>query len=112
MYNKNKIGITSERLRELAKAISNGPEAVRREFTMSVPVQPERDADLVLSSAADSLDSLAVAREDISWLLSIVDRTFKLPVLMGLDPTGYVTLSYKGDLAIAQRIEEIRRRHG
>jgi hypothetical protein len=51
-------------------------------------------------------------REDSKYLLGIVDngKQFTLPILKGLDPTFYATLSYEGDLAIAQRIEEIRGR--
>lgn len=45
------------RLRELAHAVTQGPDAVRRETTMRVPAEPERDADLVLSAAADALES-------------------------------------------------------
>jgi hypothetical protein len=46
------------RLRELADAVTQGRDAVAREFTMRVPAEPERDADLVLSKAADELDRL------------------------------------------------------
>jgi hypothetical protein len=44
------------RLRELSKAVTTGREAVAREFTMRVPAEPLRDADLVLSTAADELE--------------------------------------------------------
>lgn len=46
----------SPRLRELSDAVTQGREAVAREFTMRVPAEPNRDADLVLSRAADELD--------------------------------------------------------
>lgn len=46
----------SPRLRELSDAVTQGREAVAREFTMRVPAEPDRDADLVLSRAADDLD--------------------------------------------------------
>jgi hypothetical protein len=46
------------RLRELAHAVTQGREAVAREFTMRVPAEPERDADLVLSTAADEIERL------------------------------------------------------
>lgn len=42
----------ARRLRELAHAVTQGPDAVRRAFYMSVPARPEHDADLVLSTAA------------------------------------------------------------
>lgn len=46
------------RLRELSKAVTEGREAVLREFTMRVPAELDRDADLVLSSAADRIAEL------------------------------------------------------
>lgn len=51
-------------------------------------------------------------KEEMKYLLKVIDnqRQFKLPISEGLDPTFYATLSYEGDLAIAQRIEEIRGR--
>jgi hypothetical protein len=53
-------------------------------------------------------------KEEMKYLLKVLDnlRQFKLPISEGLDPTLYATLSYEGDLAIAQRIEEIRGRVG
>jgi predicted SnoaL-like aldol condensation-catalyzing enzyme len=53
------------RLRQLADAVTQGRDAVAREFTMRVPAEPERDADLVLSTAADELDRL---RDEIEAL--------------------------------------------
>ena len=52
------MGVDTKRLRELALAVTHGREAVAREFTMRVPAEPQRDADLVLMSAADELDRL------------------------------------------------------
>ncbi len=49
------------RLRELSTAVTQGREAVMREFTMRIPAEPARDADLVLSDAADRLAALAAA---------------------------------------------------
>jgi hypothetical protein len=43
------------RLRELAFAVTEGPEALAREGTMSIPPRLLRDADIVLSTAADIL---------------------------------------------------------
>jgi hypothetical protein len=42
------------RLREIVKAITEGN---RNELTMRVPAEPKRDADLVISDAADLLDN-------------------------------------------------------
>ncbi len=44
------------RLRELAQAVTYGREAINREFTMRVPADEDRDADCVLSWAADALE--------------------------------------------------------
>lgn len=52
----NSLPVNTNRLRELAHAVTLGPEG-RHEFSMRVPAEPERDADLVLSSAADEIDS-------------------------------------------------------
>ena len=46
------------RLKELADAITKGREAVDREFTMRVPAECDRDADLVLAEAARRLEKL------------------------------------------------------
>ena len=55
-----------------------GPDAVAREFTMSVPARPERDADLVLSAAADEIEvleaELAVCREAIEVCLDVAEN--------------------------------------
>ena len=51
------------RLRELSHAITQGRETMLREFTMRVPAEPKRDADLVLATAADLLER-EVARAD------------------------------------------------
>ncbi len=44
-----------KRLRELSDAVTKNK---RDEFTMRVPAEPSRDADLVLSSAADLIERL------------------------------------------------------
>ena len=46
------------RRRELSNAITDGREARDREFTMRIPAEPERDADLVLSTAANRIAEL------------------------------------------------------
>ncbi len=45
----------AKRLDELSHAVTEGREAVLREFTMRVPAELDRDADLVLSAAAARL---------------------------------------------------------
>ena len=51
-----------ERIRELVHAITQGRESLLREFTMRVPAEPKRDADLVLSAAAHLLEREHKAR--------------------------------------------------
>ena len=57
------------RLRELSHAVTQGPDAIRRECSMRVPAEPDRDADLVLSSAADEIERLRaeVAQSDADY---------------------------------------------
>lgn len=69
------------RVRELAHAVTQGREAAAREMTMRVPAEPDRDADLVLSTVADELERLSkiekaardldaallFAREQMGW---------------------------------------------
>ena len=47
------------RLIELAKAVSRGKATVLREFTMRIPAELDRDADLVLSEAARRLKRMS-----------------------------------------------------
>ena len=49
------------RLRELSKAVTNLPES-RSEFSMRVPAEPDRDADLVLRHAADLIEAQLAER--------------------------------------------------
>ena len=44
------------RLKELSSAITTGRDALEREFTMRIPAECDRDADLVLSEAAKRLE--------------------------------------------------------
>lgn len=66
----------TDRLRELSDAVTRGPEVRDREFTMRVPAEPDRDADLVLSTAADEIDRL---RESVTRLRSaLIDVRWEL----------------------------------
>jgi len=46
------------RLLELSDAITKGKDGVDREFTMRIPAECDRDADLVLAEAARRLEAL------------------------------------------------------
>ena len=58
------------RIRELVHAITQGRESLLREFTMRVPAEPKRDADLVLSAAAHLLEREHKARSEAEQLAS------------------------------------------
>ncbi len=58
------IPVIVARLRELAKAVTEGPESVAREFVMRIPAERDHDADLVLRYAADMLDQLNEVEDD------------------------------------------------
>lgn len=47
--------VLATRLDQLSRAVADGPEVVRREFTMRVPVEIDRDADVVLPECARRL---------------------------------------------------------
>lgn len=67
MSNKYKHGdrvpsnVLCNRLDELAEFVTKGPDAVRREFTMRVPAELDRDADLVISEASRRIKELEAA---------------------------------------------------
>ena len=46
------------RLRELATAITKGRDSQEREFTMRVPAECDRDADIVINEAANRIGAL------------------------------------------------------
>jgi hypothetical protein len=47
-----------KRLDELAHAVTQGRDAILSEFTMRVPAEVDRDADLVISEAARRIREL------------------------------------------------------
>lgn len=56
------------RLKELAEAITKGRAYQEREFTMRIPAECDRDADLVISEAATRLQQLQAANRDLqAW---------------------------------------------
>lgn len=64
MSTKYKIGdevptyILIKRLKELSAAATKGKHTLEREFTMRIPAEVDRDADIVLSAAARRLKNL------------------------------------------------------
>ena len=81
------------RLKQLAHAVTLGPEAVARECTMRVPAEPLRDADLVLSTAADLLSQPEPeGPTDEEWE-ALKERAWD----------RYRTVGYQGELFIYDR---------
>lgn len=62
------VGRIADRLAELSDYVTQGPEVVRREFTMRVPAERYRDADLVLSTAASLLRNGLATPKPVSVL--------------------------------------------
>lgn len=50
-------------------------------------------------------------RDDLKFLLSFAPAQSPEHVVAGLAPMFYVTLTYEGDLALAERVEAIRKRY-
>lgn len=76
-----------ERLRQLAHAAA---DCQWREFSMRVPAEPDRDADLVLARAADEIERM---REERDALAAVVSEWGSLLQEVGLrecpaDPTA------------------------
>lgn len=61
------------RLKELSKIIPEGREVMRDEFTMRIPAEVDRDADIVISEAANRIAKLEAenarlrSREEWIW---------------------------------------------
>lgn len=70
--------VLAARLNQLARAVTEGPDAVRREFTMRVPAELDRDADVVIWEASKRLPDLeadlARAVEEIRVLVARNDE--------------------------------------
>ena len=60
--------VSTARLKQIAHAIADGNY---RELTMRIPADPDRDADLVISAAADEIDRL---RAEVAGLRAALDR--------------------------------------
>lgn len=56
-------------------------------------------------------DVLEQVREDIEFLLSFTPASDPLKVESGLPPMCYLTLTYEGDVKLAEKVKEIRDRY-
>ena len=66
--------VLADRLDALSDAVTKGRDAVAREFTMRVPAEHDRDADLVLSEAADRIRRADLAAERERELVEALER--------------------------------------
>lgn len=66
-----------QRLQELSNFVTKGPDTVAREFTMRVPAEPDRDADLVLSDAAARITELEASNARLKEYVRIADRSLR-----------------------------------
>ena len=61
-----------KRLEELSSAVAKGKDSILREFTMRVPAEMDRDADIVLSLSAKRIEELegelSVLKEFSKWI--------------------------------------------
>ena len=69
------LDVLLKRLDELADAARNGRETQDREFTIRIPAECDRDADLVISEAMNRIkalqhrvSSLEAVKEQDEWL--------------------------------------------
>ena len=96
----------SRRLSELSKAVTQGPEAVRREFTMRVPAELDRDADLVLSEASRRIMQLEAALRAMLALdksFESVDINWLRGLAYGEDSTDMIRAVFKARCALGER---------
>ncbi len=61
-----------DRLNELSTAVTKGRVGIDREFCMSIPAELDRDADLVLSIAADRLEKMQQKIESLEKYMNEV----------------------------------------
>ena len=62
--------VLCKRLDELSTAITQGKESFSNEFTMRIPAECDRDADLVLSEASKRIKTLT-DKTHIVWIKNI-----------------------------------------
>lgn len=71
------------RLNELSDAITGGSESMNGEFTMRVPAECDRDADLVLAEAARRLEQAEARVSEYGALVDEMDKATRLTYLSG-----------------------------
>lgn len=62
------------RLRELSDEVAAGRDAIHREFTRQIPADPDRDAEFVLSVAAERIEKLEAAEARMRDCLLAIKR--------------------------------------
>jgi hypothetical protein len=94
------------RLRELSDAVTKR-ESQEHEFTMRVPAEADRDADLVLSEAANRLEQKQgfVSNEPFAWAYVSEGPDGKQLIDIGLNRSGF--LKEHPNNYIGNPIEEI-----
>ncbi len=97
--------VLCKRLDELSKAVTQGRETVGREFTMRVPAEPDRDADLVLSSAAERIRELEASNADLYQALK---ESLHFMETANVGPPRYVVTLCRAALAKARGEEPPR----
>ena len=101
MSNKYKHGdvipndVIARRLDELSDAVTAGKDAIDREFTMRIPAELDRDADLVLSEAAERVRKINVLQEQIKTLKAGLKAVENLI----MESNGVIGLHLNGDIA-------------
>ena len=93
MSNQYKYGdrvptdVLARRLDELSRAVTDGKEAVSLEFTMRIPAELDRDADLVLQESAKRLRELeSLAQSVVAYReLEPVDDALVMDLDLAID---------------------------
>ena len=91
---KKELRKIAERLGELSHAVTKGRESVNREFTMRVPAEPLRDADLVLASASKFI--LSILDGDVV----VVPKSFISAAQRSVD-------WWRGDIATTRPLDDL-----
>lgn len=73
--------VLCKRLDELSDAVTEGKDAIDREFYMSIPARLENDADLVISEASQRIKKLEADLEEMKLfrdnLLALMSESYR-----------------------------------